>query len=204
MRFLSTLLVVAVLGNLTISSSIAADLPTRQRVDAPPAAPPPPVSILKPRFLSEVRLGLSAQDPWSPESGSVNITGEVLTDRLFQTENPKLALLVPRFHVGGSANTAGATSFAYAGFTWTVPITTQLFVEASVGGAIHNGKTGDNVGPNRVALGCSPLFRESASVGWRFDEHWSVMATIEHLSNGGRCDQNRGLTNVGARVAYSF
>ena len=69
---------------------------------------------------------------------------------------------------------------------------------------VYNGKTGDNVGPNRVALGCSPLFRESASVGWRFDEHWSLLATIEHLSNGGLCDQNRGLTNVGARVAYSF
>jgi hypothetical protein len=31
-----------------------------------------------------------------------------------------------------------------------------------------------------------------------------VMATIEHLSNGDACSENRGLTNVGARVGYSF
>ena len=30
------------------------------------------------------------------------------------------------------------------------------------------------------------------------------MATIEHLSNAGACGQNRGLTNVGARLGYSF
>ncbi|CAH1648444.1 acyloxyacyl hydrolase [Chelatococcus asaccharovorans] len=203
MRFLPALMIAAIACGAAIPSGFAADLPERQQAEVAPVAPPPP-TILKPRFLSEVRFGLSAQDPWSPEAGSVNITGEVLTGKLFQADNATLDLFVPRFHVGGSANTAGATSFAYAGFTWTVPITAQLFVEASFGGAVHNGKTGDDVGPNRAALGCSPLFRESASVGWRFDEHWSLLATIEHLSNGGLCEQNRGLTNVGARVAYSF
>ncbi|MFC7398589.1 acyloxyacyl hydrolase [Chelatococcus sp. GCM10030263] len=159
---------------------------------------------MQPRFLSELRFGVSAQDPWSPEEGSVNITGEVLTGKLFTAESATLDLFIPRFHVGGSANTAGQTSFAYAGFTWTVPITQALFVEATFGGAIHNGETGEFVGRDHSALGCSPLFRESASIGWRFDEHWSVMATIEHLSNAGLCEQNRGLTNVGARIGYSF
>jgi lipid A 3-O-deacylase len=31
-----------------------------------------------------------------------------------------------------------------------------------------------------------------------------VMATIEHLSNAGLCAQNRGLTNIGARIGYTF
>jgi hypothetical protein len=201
MRFLSALVIAAALCAANVTSSLSADLPTRTEA---PSASPPPVSILQPRFLSEVRFGVSVQDPWGPEDGSVNITGELLTDKLFRAENATLDLFIPRFHIGGSANTAGSISFAYAGLTWTVPVTSQLFVEASFGGAIHNGKTGDNVGPNHVALGCSPLFRESASIGWRFDEHWSLMATVEHLSNGGLCDQNRGLTNIGARVAYSF
>jgi lipid A 3-O-deacylase len=30
------------------------------------------------------------------------------------------------------------------------------------------------------------------------------MATIEHMSNAGLCPQNRGLTNVGARIGYTF
>jgi hypothetical protein len=202
MRLLSTALIGAILSVALSGQVQAADLPSRS---APPAAPLQALTVTKqPRFLSELRFGVSAQDPWSPEEGSVNITGEVLTGKLFTAESPTLDLFIPRFHVGGSANTAGQTSFAYAGFTWTVPITQALFVEATFGGAIHNGETGEIVGSNHSALGCSPLFRESASVGWRFDEHWSVMATIEHLSNAGLCEQNRGLTNVGARIGYSF
>jgi lipid A 3-O-deacylase len=82
-----------------------------------------------------------------------------------------------------------------------------MFVEASFGGAFHNGDRHSNAlstPPDRQALGCSPLFRESGSVGVRLTAHWSVIATIEHLSNGGLCTQNRGLTNVGARIGYSF
>lgn len=201
MRFLSTALIGALVSVAVAGQVAAADLPAKS---APPPPAPAPATIMAPRFLSEVRLGVSAQDPWSPEEGSANITGELLTGKLFTAESPTLNLFIPRFHIGGSANTAGSTSFAYAGFTWTVPVTNALFVEATFGGAIHNGETGDIVGVHHNALGCSPLFRESASVGWRFDEHWSVMATIEHLSNAGLCEQNRGLTNVGARIGYSF
>jgi lipid A 3-O-deacylase len=38
----------------------------------------------------------------------------------------------------------------------------------------------------------------------RLGANWSVMATVEHLSNQGTCSDNRGLTNVGARLGYSF
>jgi hypothetical protein len=38
-----------------------------------------------PSFLSELRIGGSAQDPWSPEKGSGNITGEVLFSKPFTT-----------------------------------------------------------------------------------------------------------------------
>ena len=30
------------------------------------------------------------------------------------------------------------------------------------------------------------------------------MGTVEHMSNAGLCDRNRGLTNFGARVGYAF
>jgi hypothetical protein len=30
------------------------------------------------------------------------------------------------------------------------------------------------------------------------------MATVEHMSNAGLCDRNRGITNEGLKVGYSF
>ena len=166
------------------------------------APPSQPVS-----FVSELRIGGSAQDPWSPEKGSANVTGEILFQKPFTTADLFTSYFIPRPHLGGSINFRGDTSFAYAGLTWTVDITPRFFVEASFGGAVHNGNTDSNpafIPPDRNALGCSPTFRESGSVGFRFTQNWSIMATIEHLSNAGICAQNRGLTNVGARIGYTF
>jgi lipid A 3-O-deacylase len=161
----------------------------------------------QPSFLSELRFGFSAQDPWGNEGrdGSANLTGEILFAKPFTASDLFTSYFIPRPHIGGSVNFDGRTSFAYAGLSWTVDITPNLFVEGSFGGAIHNGKDHPVSELDRhQALGCSPLFRESGSVGVRLSANWSVMATVEHLSNAGACSENRGLTNVGARVGYSF
>ena len=170
-----------------------------------PAAYVPPSQPVS--FVSELRIGASAQDPWSPEKGSANVTGEILFQKPFTTADLFTSYFIPRPHLGGSINFRGDTSFAYAGLTWTVDITPRFFVEASFGGAVHNGNTESNpalIPPDRSALGCSPLFRESGSVGVRLSANWNLMATVEHLSNAGACSENRGLTNIGARVGYSF
>lgn len=161
----------------------------------------------QPSLLSEFRIGFSAQDPWGPEGndGSANLTGEILFAKPFTASDLFTSYFIPRPHFGGSLNFDDRTSFAYAGLTWTFDITPSVFVEGSFGGAIHNGE--DEVTDplaHRQSLGCSPLFRESGSVGVRLSANWSVMATVEHLSNAGACSENRGLTNVGARVGYSF
>ena len=181
----------------------AADL-VRPGPSGPVAYVPPsqPVS-----FVSEIRIGASAQDPWSPEKGSANVTGEILFAKPFTTADLFTSYFIPRPHLGGSINFRGDTSFAYAGLTWTVDITPRFFVEATFGGAVHNGNTDSNpafIPADRNALGCSPTFRESGSIGYRFSQNWSNMATVEHLSNAGACSENRGLTNIGARVGYSF
>jgi hypothetical protein len=158
-----------------------------------------------PFFLSEIRIGGSLQDPSGPESGSGNIVGEILFAKPILPVDPLVNLLIPRLHVGASVNFAGDTSFAYAGLTWTFDLTTRFFVEGSLGGAVHNGNTSRIIiPPDEAALGCSPLFRESAGVGVRLTQEWSVMASVEHLSNAGLCSQNRGLTNFGLRLGYSF
>jgi lipid A 3-O-deacylase len=166
-----------------------------------------PTGSAQPSFLSELRFGLSAQDPWGPEGrdGSANLTGEILFAKPFTASDLFTSYFIPRPHIGGSLNFDDKTSFGYAGLTWTFDLTPSVFVEGSLGGAIHNGK--DHVTDpfaERQALGCSPLFRESGSVGVRLSANWSVMATVEHLSNAGACSDNRGLTNIGARVGYSF
>ena len=162
-------------------------------------APAQPMS-----FVSELRIGASAQDPWSPERRSANVTGEVLLPKPVNAANLFTSYFVPRPHFGGSVNGAGRTSFAYAGLTWSADLTPVLFLETSLGGAVHDGATGGGPAPNQSALGCSPLFRESASVGVRLNARWSVVATVEHLTNAGACAANRGLTNLGARLGYTF
>lgn len=160
---------------------------------------------LKPySFVSEARVGISAHDVDGVEREPLALTGEILFAKPIQSADPLLSFLVPHFHLGASLNVGGDTSFAYAGFTWSADLTSQLFVELAFGGAFHNGETGATVPVGRAALGCSPLFREAAAIGWRFSPNWNVSIGIEHVSNGGLCDRNRGLTNAGIKLGYTF
>lgn len=156
--------------------------------------------------LSELRLGGAAQDPWSNERGTANVNGEVLLAKPALVADRFWSVFVPRPTIGGSFNLAGRTRYGYVGATWTVDVTERVFVEGFFGAAVHDGATGPRAftPPRFSALGCSPLFREAGAVGFRLDEHWSVMATVEHMSNAGLCVENRGLTNVGAKIAYTF
>jgi lipid A 3-O-deacylase len=161
----------------------------------------------RPSFLSELRFGYSAQDPWGRESGSSSLAGEILFRRPLTPADLFTSYFVPRPHVGTSASLGGGTSFAYTGLTWTVDLGPRLFIEGSLGAAVHNGYTGRNpfaTPLDRSPLGCSPLFREAGAVGVRLSTNWSLLATVERLSNGGLCTENKGLTNLGARLGYSF
>lgn len=156
------------------------------------------------RVLDEVRGGVYAygvDDP--PEEPSASVNFELLTSRL---PIGGQAWYVPRLHIGATINTDDAPSHGYAGFTWTADLTDHFFVEATFGGGVHNGFDGspDDAPDGESPLGCSVLFRESASAGFRFNENWSVMGTIEHLSNAGLCDGNRGITEAGGRIGYRF
>lgn len=174
---------------------LAADL-------AAPIAYAPPLTARP--LISEIRGGLFAHGPGSREDGSVDINAEVLFSKPMTFADPLLSFLIPRIHIGTTINTAGDTSQAYAGFTWSYDLTTKVFIEGSVGAAFHNGKTGRLVQPDRLSLGCSPLIRGTGSLGYRISENWTVMAIVEHISNGNTCHANQGLTNYGVRVGYVF
>src|SRR5215203_4437926 len=108
----------------------------------------------QPSLLSEFRFGLSAQDPWGREGrdGSANLTGEILFDKPFTASDLFTSYFIPRPHIGGSLNFNDRTSFAYAGLSWTVDVTPNIFVEGSFGGAIHNGKESSHPLSDRQAL----------------------------------------------------
>ena len=156
-------------------------------------------------YLSELRMGVLSHDVERREKGTLDIQAEVL----FQpfgglTEDASFwnRILAPRPHIGVSVNTGGDTSYAYAGASWLFPVYGPVFIEASFGGAVHNGKLKD-VSPKREPLGTRALFRESGSIGFDYDR-FRFMVTVEHLSNAGLGTWNHGLTQVGGRVGYKF
>lgn len=192
----SALVLAALLGFAAPAG--AADLFAREPVYS---APLPATT-----FGAEVRLGGSAQDPWSAERGTANVTGELLIARPFTPADPFWNPFIPRPTAGFSINTGRRTSFGYVGGTWTLDLTPRIFVDAFLGGTVHDGATGPRafIPPGRNALGCPTMFREAAGIGYRITPQLSVMATIEHISNAGLCVENRGLTNVGAKIGYAF
>jgi lipid A 3-O-deacylase len=167
--------------------------------------PPVPASQVSSAYpISEVRGGVFVHDPESPEAGSADLNGEVLFVKPFTSADPLWNALLPRPHIGGTANFEGKTSQAYAGLTWDYDLTSRVFAEGTFGGSVNDGHAGKIVPVGYNAMGCKESFRESASLGYRLTQNWSVMGTVEHMSNAGLCTENRGLTNVGGRIGYTF
>ncbi|MGE7468406.1 acyloxyacyl hydrolase [Bosea sp. NPDC003192] len=158
----------------------------------------------------EARFGLGAANPGGRESGLVNFGGEILTPRIATLNDRFANAFVPRFHLGSSLNVNG-TQYAYAGATWTFDVSQSVFLEASLGAAVNNGKTGAVIPENRLNVGCNTGARSAAALGFRLSDRWSLIATLEHFSTTG-CSDNplanagnpRGPSNFGARLGYTF
>jgi len=153
-------------------------------------------------FIDETRLGGFAHDLESNrDEDGVDINGEILLHRLgVRSADPLDFLLTPRPHLGVSINTSDDTNVAYAGLTWDFWFNDAVFVEASFGGAVHDGPTDDS----NSSFGCTANFRESAALGVALSDHWRILATVSHMSNAGLCDQNQGLTSAGVQVGYRW
>jgi lipid A 3-O-deacylase len=160
-------------------------------------------------IFSEFRIGGYAHNVGERfERGTFDINGEILFNKPLTATDPWIDALLPRPHIGATVNLAGKTSTAYAGLTWTFNLTDKVFVEGSFGASLNNGLTGigraQHVLEDRARVGCSLLFRESASIGYNITENMSIMGTFEHHSNANLCDANGGLTNLGLRFGYKF
>jgi hypothetical protein len=164
--------------------------------------------------ISELRGGILAHSV--DDSGPVNIAGvgnfariqDFNVELLFTPPDADLWRIIgnPRPHLGATVNLGGLESMAYAGLTWHLPIfDTPFFIEGGLGGALTNGANSGAVYPAR-SLGCNLLFHEQVSIGYQFSENANIMLTGEHASHAGLCPNpdNRGLTNVGVRVGFTF
>lgn len=158
----------------------------------------------------EARFGLGAANPGGRESGLLNLGGEILTPRVATLNDRFANAFVPRFHLGSSLNVNG-TQYAYAGATWTFDVSQSVFLEASLGAAVNNGKTGAVIPENRLNVGCNAGARGAAALGFRLNDRWSLIATLEHFSTTGCSDNSlanagnpRGPSNFGARLGYTF
>jgi lipid A 3-O-deacylase len=202
-----------------VASAHSADMPPADAAAAPPPPAPPAVytpaapQTPAPGDSFEARFGAFYHGVGSVEQNTYDLSGALVSPRLNFGLQGYWAYLLPRFDVGGSYNTGGRTSFAYVDMLLTLPITSWLFFEPFLGGAVHNGSLTPT--PTFSGLGCPLLFHAGWSFGFPITEHWSALATFEHLSNGKgifgtNCGTNQvagtnqGLNNYGIRIGYSF
>ena len=106
--------------------------------------------------------------------------------------------------IGGSVNTQGYTSKAYADLRWEVDLPSRLFLGLGLGAALHDG----NLGPteiDRKAPGARVL--PSHSAGTRppgSTPGKACRCTSEHTSNAGTARYNEGMDGIGLRYGYRF
>ncbi len=167
-------------------------------------AGPPSARAGSSGFLSELRLAILDHnlEPGGSESG-LDLGAEILLAPLARPAGAGAfdILLSPRPHLGANLSLEGETSRLYLGLTWQVPLGTAYFLEASFGGAWHDGPLDE---PGIASYGCELSFRESAALGVRISERLNLVAGVEHMSNADLCGRNRGLTSGGVRLGYAF
>lgn len=158
--------------------------------------------LASPVAALELRLGAMGHDVGvfgGEKEDGADVNAEVLWD------SPAFlaAIGAPRPHAGLSVNLGGDTSQAYLGLTWEWRPHGGWFIEGSLGGAIHDGELSDP-GQRRKELGARVLFRESLSIGHRWESGHSLMLTLDHISNANLADNNEGLDTLGLRWGYRF
>lgn len=153
-------------------------------------------------WLDEAKLGVDAHDitlGGQHQEPGTDINGELL----FTSPGLLSAIGRPRPHFGIAVNTAGATSYAYFGLTWTATVLGRAFISGALGGAVHDGETNEHK-PHRKQLGSRVLFHEYVEAGYRVTPVISLSIFLDHISNADLVRHNAGMTNVGLRTGFKF
>lgn len=177
---------------------------------AAPASSPPPEDRLRygagsKYGISELRFGALAHNR-GPIAAHTEAGIQVNLEARFASPDFMKILFEPRPTLGISANTAGDTSFLYAGLTWGGFLWKGLFVEGFFGMAVHDGWLNSaDPDPHKRLMGSRVVFREAVEVGYRFLDIHSVSFMIDHYSNAGwLATRNQGNDDLGLRYGYKF
>jgi lipid A 3-O-deacylase len=163
-----------------------------------------PGMALAGQLVDELKIGVLWHDVpglWSgfqaePNSADINI--EALL-------SPSVAFLggTIRPALGASISTIGATSDAYIDARWQYETPSGIFFGLGLGAAVHDGQL-QLEDWDRKALGSRVLFHIPAEIGYRFDDHNSLSAYFEHMSNAYTVSPNEGMDRLGIRYGYRF
>ncbi len=163
--------------------------------------------------ISEVRVGVLSHDIVFPNFRSptvpdpfrhhfergVNLNAEVA----FVSPRFLRYILSPRPRVGGSVNTRGYTSNAYADLDWRLQLGAGPFFEGFLGGAVHDGKLRD-ANPQFAELGTRLLFHIGLEAGVRVFGRHGLSLFWEHMSNSALAHKNQGMDSAGIRYGFRF
>ena len=160
----------------------------------------------------EVRLGLLWPDMGPP--GSRLPGSDANAELLFGPAGSDWAMglpgwlrwaAAPRLDVGGALNSAGATSQAYAGLTWTVPLATGLLHQEdglSVGLSIGPDLLGGPGTPRGLDQG--PQLRLGAEIGYQVTPLVGLFVLFDHVTGGPLVHEADSLNELGVRVGLHF
>ena len=114
------------------------------------------------------------------------------------------AVGAPAPYVIGSLNSAGDTSFAGAGLSWTIG-DGPFYLRPALGVVVHEGpqRRVDALRGERTDLGSRVLFEPEVGIGYRLSERVAVEASWMHISHARLFNrhQNPGVDMIGARVS---
>jgi lipid A 3-O-deacylase len=117
------------------------------------------------------------------------------------------AIGAPAPYLIGSLNTAGDTSFAGVGLSWTIG-KGRLYLRPGIGLVVHDGPAlrVDPATGNRTDLGSRVLFEPEIGLGYRLSAETSIEASWVHISQGRLFNyrQNPGIDMIGIRLTQKL
>lgn len=168
--------------------------------------------------IDQLKLGVLAHSVGGHELGSVDLNAELLFVSPVSTKalaglplrRFSLPFFRPRPDIGFEVNTAGETSQAYFGVTWTWLLLRNLLrpgdgieLDLGFGPAFNNGEIRSPT-VSRNSLGSNVLFHTSGEIGYRITPRYVVSVYFDHVSNAGFARENEGQNDAGVRFGIRF
>ena len=162
------------------------------------------LGMAAPAAAQEVFVGVYAHEVDTPFTLHVGEGGaDIAAGYRFAPIAALGAIGSPAPYLIASINTAGDTSFAGAGLSWTVG-KGSVYLRPAVGLVVHDGPANSVRAGRHTELGSRILFEPEIAVGYRVDKRVSIEASWMHISqarlfNGA---QNPGIDMMGARLNW--